>query len=380
MKAGALKEKIIQTATELGIDKIGFTDASDFSNLKDRIVAQENAGYTSGFEHKIIDERIYPDKIFNEPRTIISIALAYPSVLTERPARTQYKRGTIARASWGEDYHFVLQRKLDALITQIKQFAVDEDPHFKPMVDTGELLDVAVAQRAGVGFVGKNGLLVTPEFGSFVYLGEIITNLELAPDQPMANGCGDCTRCIDGCPTNALLGGGRMNAQRCLSFQTQKRGMVEMEFRSKMHTQLYGCDICQLVCPYNQGIDSRQHSDMLPDPELAKPELIPILDQSNAEFKAKFGKMAGSWRGKKVMQRNAIIALGNLHDRTAIPRLQTLIQTDERPDIRATAVWALGQIMQKKQSEALLDFLKQLNESSELVQNEIQRVFSQYES
>lgn len=347
-----LKQRIIAASHEVGIDKIGFTTAANFEGLRESLTEQIKAGHTSGFEHPNLDERLNPDLIFDGPKSIIAIALAYPSRMTQRPPKTGLKRGQFARASWGEDYHGILREKMNQLIEKIRVLA-GADARFKPMVDTGELIDVAVANRAGLGFIGKNGLLITEEFGSFVYLGEIMTNLTLDPDTPIACQCGDCTRCLDACPVKALLGDGRMNAQRCLSYQTQTKGMMADEFRPKIRNVIYGCDICQVVCPYNRGKDFHLHEKMAPDPEKVRPELLPMLTLSNRQFKDQFGEMAGAWRGKKPLQRNAIIALANLHDQSALPQLVTVMQADPRPMIRATAAYAIGEIVRKYDVEMI---------------------------
>lgn len=234
------------------------------------------------------------------------------------------------------------------------------EARFKPMVDTGELIDVAVANRAGLGFIGKNGLLITEEYGSYVYLGEIITNLGLPADTPIPCQCGSCTRCIDACPVKALLGDGRMNAQHCLSYQTQTKGLMKAEFRPKIRNVIYGCDICQQVCPFNQGKNFHLHDEMEPDPEKVRPELLPMLTMSNREFKDQFGEMSGSWRGKKPLQRNAIIALANLHDQSAIPQLLAVMKADPRPMIRATAAYAIGEIMTTTNNDILAALQEQL--------------------
>lgn len=344
-----LKEKIIAESKNLGIDKIGFTTAEPFDYLKDSLIEQKEAGHTSGFEHPIIDERIYPEKTFDHPQSIISIALAYPTKIHEEVPRDE-KRGQFARASWGIDYHHILQDRLNRLIDFIKNEATSEQQianwRFAPQVDTGELVDVAVAQRAGLGFIGKNGLLITEEYGSFVYLGEIITNIQFEPDQPVPNGCGDCTRCITGCPTGALLGDGRMNAKKCLSYQTQTKGMMPKEYRKKIRNVIYGCDICQLVCPYNKGKDFHFHQEMEPAVNEVFPKLVPMLTISNKQFQKQFGHLAGSWRGKKPLQRNAIIALANLGGREALPSIVNCLD-DQRPIIRGTAVWAIGQLTRR---------------------------------
>lgn len=354
----SMKEKIIEKSKEIGIDKIGFTHAEPFYDLEEKLHAQKEKGYHSGFEHKVIEERIYPERIFNEPKSIIAIALAYPSKMRRKPVKVKgERRGEFARASWGIDYHEVLRDRMDKLIHYIREEAGAEID-FKPMVDTGELVDVAVAQRAGLGFIGRNGLLITKEFGSYVYLGEIITNLEFEPDEEVSFGCGECTRCVDACPTDALLGDGRMNAQRCLSFQTQTKGYMPKEYRRKMGHVIYGCDICQIVCPYNKNVDSHFHEEMESDSEKTMPKLKPLLTITNREFKETFGEMSGSWRGKKPLQRNAIIALANYRDRTSIPELLRVIDQDPRPIIRGTAAWAISVILKKESNVEVLLFLK----------------------
>ncbi|EOT29164.1 tRNA epoxyqueuosine(34) reductase QueG [Enterococcus saccharolyticus] len=358
-----LKEKIIAESKKIGIDKIGFTTAEPFDYLKDSLIEQREAGHTSGFEHQVIDERIYPEKTFENPKSIIAIALAYPTRIHEEVPRDE-KRGQFARASWGIDYHNILKDRLERLIDFIQTEATSEQEaeqwRFAPQVDTGELVDVAVAQRAGLGFIGKNGLLITEEYGSFVYLGEIITNIQFEPDKPVPNGCGDCTRCITGCPTGALLGDGRMNAKKCLSYQTQTKGMMPKEYRRKIRNTIYGCDICQLVCPYNKGKDFHFHQEMEPKPDEVFPKLVPMLSISNKEFKAQFGHLAGSWRGKKPLQRNALIALANLGGREALPDIAKCLD-DQRPVIRGTAVWAIGQLT-KRNPEQYLERLQAMQE------------------
>jgi epoxyqueuosine reductase len=351
-----LKEKIIAESKRLGIDKIGFASAEPFYELETLLVEQRARGYNSGFEHQIIEERIYPERTFENPQTIIAIALAYPTKMKEKVPRDE-KRGQFARASWGIDYHDILKQRLEALIEFIRSQAQDlktkEQWRFAPQVDTGELVDVAVAQRAGLGFIGRNGLLITEEYGSFVYLGEIVTNIAFEVDEPVPFGCGDCTRCVKACPTKALLGDGRMNAQRCLSYQTQTKGMMPTEYRKKMHNVIYGCDICQLVCPYNRGKDFHFHEEMEPEVDTVYPKLKPMLSMSNKEFKQQFGHLSGAWRGKKPLQRNAIIALANLGDRSALPEIFACTQ-DIRPVIRATAVWAIGKLGNKEPEKWLL--------------------------
>lgn len=357
-----LKKEIQELAKEIGISKIGFTTADDFSYLEKSLRAAQEEGRSSGFEHKNIEERINPKLSLASAKTIISVAIAYPRKLPQQPQKTQYRRGHITPNSWGLDYHYVVQDKLERLARGIEQLTADFE--YKGMVDTGALVDTAVARRAGIGFIGKNGLVISKEFGSYMFLGELVTNLDIAPDSPVDYDCGDCTRCLTACPTSCLIGDGTMNARRCLSFQTQDKGMMDVEFRNKIKTVIYGCDICQIACPYNKGIDNPPVVDI--DPDLAMPELIPFLELSNGQFKEKFGMIAGSWRGKNILQRNAIIALANSHDRSAIPKLLEIIDKGQNPIHMATAIWALGQLV-KEPSQDLIDFVEGVDTSHEEV-------------
>jgi len=343
MNMTQLKQEIIEYSKTIGIDKIGFASASPFTELKDKLIRQQELNYQSGFEEPDIEKRVNPSLIFDNPRSIISIALAYPSKMkvTVRSKRGE-RRGIFCRASWGTDYHVILRDRL----AKLEAFIQSKIPEAKckSMVDTGELVDRGVAERAGIGWSGKNCSIITPEYGSYVYLGEMITNLPLEPDVPMEDQCGTCNKCVDACPTGALVQGGQLNANKCIAFLTQTKGFLPDEFRTKIGNRLYGCDTCQTVCPVNKGKDFHFHEEMEPDPEIVKPLLRPLLFISNKEFKEKYGSISGSWRGKKPIQRNAIIALAHYKDETAIPDLIKVMREDSRPVIRGTAAWALGKI------------------------------------
>ncbi|WP_057915461.1 tRNA epoxyqueuosine(34) reductase QueG [Peribacillus muralis] len=370
MDMNTFKQEVILYSKEIGIDKIGFTSATTFTELKGRLIRQQELDYQSGFEEEDIEKRVRPELIFDKPQSIISIALAYPSKLKEAPQSTKgERRGIFCRASWGTDYHTVLRKKLQLL----EDFITDKVPGAvtKSMVDTGELSDRAVAERAGIGWSAKNSMIITPEFGSYVYLGDMITNLPFEPDQPMEDQCGTCNKCVDVCPTGALVQGGQLNAKRCIAFLTQTKGFLPDEFRAKIGNRLYGCDTCQTVCPKNKGIDFHFHEEMEPDPELAKPLLKPLLTISNREFKETYGHVSGSWRGKKPIQRNAILALAHFKDETALPLLIQVMKDDPRPVIRGTAAWAVGKIG-RKQSVSVLEEAR-TKETDEEVLEEIEK-------
>lgn len=369
MDVDKLKTEIINYSKEIGIDKIGFASADIFGELRERLKQQQTLGYASGFEKGTVTERTEPEKLLPEAQSIISIAVAYPSRIINPPKSTkENRRGIFCRASWGTDYHVVLRERLNKLTSFIKEkFPALES---KLMVDTGELSDRAVAERAGLGFSGKNTAIITEKFGSFVYLGELITNIPFTPDSPVEDSCGDCTICMDACPTGALVQGGQLNAQRCLAFLTQTKDFVPDEFRNKIGTRIYGCDTCQAVCPRNKQIDFHLHPELEPDPEVAKPKLKPMLRISNRDFRAKFGHLSGFWRGKNPLQRNAMIALAHYKDKTAVDELTAVMNEDIRPVIRGTAAWSLGKIGTDKAHKAIKTAMKKEQDDRVIVEME----------
>ncbi|AVQ98534.1 tRNA epoxyqueuosine(34) reductase QueG [Oceanobacillus iheyensis] len=370
MDTAQLKKDIIAYSKKIGIDKIGFASADVFGELKERLRRQQELSYQSGFEKGTVEERTEPERLLPEAKSIISIALAYPSRMKGAPKSTkEERRGLFARASWGTDYHVVMRDRLEKLAAFIKEQVPDVANRL--MVDTGELSDRAVAERAGIGFSGKNTSTITPEFGSYVYLGEMITNIPFVPDDPVDDSCGECTKCIDACPTGAIVQGGQLNAQRCIAFLTQTKDFLPDEFRTKIGNRVYGCDTCQVVCPKNQKIDFHIHPEFEPEHDVSKPVLKPMLRISNREFKETFGHISGSWRGKKPIQRNALIALGHYKDKTAVEDIIKVMCTDPRPVIRGTAAWSLGKIGTEEAYMAIKEAME--SEQDEQVQVEMEK-------
>lgn len=379
MDFNRLKEEVIAYSKTIGIDKIGFTSAAPFLELKNRLVRQQELNYQSGFEEPDTEKRVNPSLLLKDAQSIISIALAYPSKMTVHiQGKKGERRGIFCRASWGQDYHHILRDRL----RKLEEFIKTKLPEAKlqSMVDTGELSDRAVAERAGIGWSGKNCSIITPEFGSFVYLGEMITNLPFEADKPIEDQCGTCSKCLDACPTGALVQGGQLNANRCIAFLTQTKGFLPDEFRDEIGNRVYGCDTCQTVCPVNKGKNFHFHTEMEPDPESAKPLLKPLIKISNKDFRERFGYVSGSWRGKKPIQRNAILALAFFRDKSALEQLIEAMKDDPRPVIRGTAAWAIGKIggelaqneleiarLKEKDPEVLEEIEKGLKLAKELV-------------
>lgn len=368
MKAEQLKEKLIAKAAELGIDKIGFASADPFLELKERLREQQEKGFASGFEESDIELRSHPEKLMPAVKTIIAIAIAYPAKLTDPPkSEPGNYRGIFCRASWGTDYHLVLRQKLDDLSTYLHSLVPNAT--IQSMVDTGALSDRAAAQRAGIGWSGKNTAIITEEFGSWVYLGEMLVDVYLPPDEPVEDGCGDCTLCMTACPTGALVEPGRLDSQSCIAYLTQTKTMIPEKYRDKIGNRLYGCDTCQTVCPKNKKRYFDHQQAFHPDVEKVKPLLKPILKLSNRQFKEQFGEMSGSWRGKNPIQRNAIIALAHFKDKTAVAELTAMLQKDVRPVIRGTIAWALGKIGGEEAKESLQKAIQ--TETDEMVLTEL---------
>ena len=337
------KKRIIEYAHSIGIDDIGFTTAEPFTEFKAKLIDYYKNGYESGFETGTIEERTNPKASLPNAESIISIAVGYPNKLRNAPKSKQgERRGIFARASWGMDYHTLLRSRLEKLEAFINE--LDPSVDCKSMVDTGVLSDREVARRSGLGFTGKNGFIINPKLGTYSYLGEMIVSYPFPADEELLDSCGDCNICVDRCPTGALVGNGQVDSKKCISFLTQTKGFMPMEYRSKIGNRLYGCDTCQQVCPRNKGINTEHHEDIVLEPEILKPELTGLLQISNKEFKEIYGHLAGVWRGKKPIQRNAIIALAHFKETAALDILKTVAETDVRPVIKGTAYWAIGQI------------------------------------
>ena len=251
--------------------------------------------------------------------------------------------GTIARYARSDDYHRVLWDKLDALGEWL---TAESGARTRAYVDTGPVLERDLAQRAGLGWFGKNTTLINPKLGSFFFIGALFTDLELASDAPFdADHCGSCTRCLDACPTHAFTAPRTLDARRCISYLTiELKTAIPLELRPQMGELIYGCDICQDVCPWNVRF-SRDISDpaLAPHPDRVSPDAAELLLLDDAEWRARFGKSAMTRAKRRGLARNAAVALGNRRDEASIPALTHAMQNDPDPLVREHAAWALEQ-------------------------------------
>ena len=302
-----LKSFIIEKSKELNIDKIGFTDGLPLKNIEEFLENRLQNGLQTEFEEKDIKKRIDPRITFPNCKSIIVIGISYNVDFKEE--RSEMLEGIISKSSWGLDYHRVLKDKMDKLILEIKTI---QDFNYKSYVDTGPLVERELAYKAGIGYYGKNCSIINDDYGSFIFIGYIMTDLEIeADDGYLHSKCGECNLCIKACPTVALQPY-KLNPKKCISYLTQTKDVIPIEYRNKMGRKIYGCDTCQLVCPKNQGVKFSSHDEFIPYITKGKLDIIELLNMSNKEFKNKYGPMAGSWRGKNVLKRNAIITIGNI--------------------------------------------------------------------
>ena len=302
-----LKGFIIEKSKELNIDKIGFTDGLPLYNIEEYLQIRSDNGLQTEFEEEEIQRRIDPKLTFPNCKSIIVIAMSYNVDFNEKDRVSPV--GVLSKSSWGLDYHKVLKERIDKLVLAIKT-QVDFD--YISYVDTGPLVERELAHKAGIGYYGKNCSIINDEYGSFIFIGYIMMDLDIeGDDESLESQCGECDLCIKACPSNALEPY-ELNPKKCISYLTQTKDIIPLEYRIKMGTKIYGCDTCQIVCPKNNGVKPSTHDEFVPYITKGNIDIIELFNMSNREFKNKYGSMAGSWRGKNVLKRNAIIALGNM--------------------------------------------------------------------
>jgi epoxyqueuosine reductase len=288
-------------------------------------------------------------------KSVIVCAVNYNA---DQPYSTEFHdpiRGWISRYAWGQrDYHDVILPKLRALEDRVREFAREsqrqEQISMWSYVDTGPIVERVLAQHAGIGWVGKNTCIINQQLGSWLFLGVILTSLELEPDLPAPDRCGTCSRCLDACPTNAFVGPYKLDASKCISYLTiEKRGSLPEDLRDGMKNHVFGCDICQDVCPWNNRPNRAPAITTLPEFQprsaLVNPELEKLATLTEDEFRELF-RASPIKRAKRTgVRRNAVVAIGNSGDQRFVPVLKRLIEDDD-PIVAEHARWALSKICQ----------------------------------
>ncbi len=323
-----------------------------------------------GYMARTAAERAHPGKFLPWARSVVSVALNY-NTPHPRPPEPAGIRGWISRYAWGEDYHELMQAKLERLLAFVRAGAGIE-VRGRAFVDAGPVLDREAGARAGIGWYGKNTNLLSMRLGSFFFLGELFLSLELPPDRPVRDRCGQCRLCLDACPTGAFVGPYILDARRCISYLTiELKGAIPRELRPLVGTHIFGCDICQEVCPYNARMKPTREAAFEPEAGRYAPELIPLLAVTQAEFRTRFRGSPILRAKRRGLLRNVCVALGNLRRAEAVPALARTLREDPEPLVRAHAAWALGRIGTSEAMAALSAAGQQESEAS--VQEEIVR-------
>ncbi len=337
-----LAAEIRQHARQLGCDLVGITSADppDHADEFQRWIDDGKHG-EMGYLARRRAERVDPQRLVPGVRSVVVIGLNYlpPAVAI---ANTSASPPRIARYAQGrKDYHDVITQILDQLAGFIRCLQPPATAT-RVYVDTGPVLERDLAERAGIGFVGKHTNLISRSHGNWIFIGEIFTSLDLEPDQPATKHCGTCTRCIDVCPTRAIPAPYQLDARLCISYLTiELKGSIPVELRPLIGDRVFGCDDCLEVCPWNRFARASPVAEFQPRTDL--PSLTEFLSWDDAQFRAFFRGTPIERLKRRGWLRNVCVALGNIGDRAALPALEAALN-DPEPLVREHAAWAVAQI------------------------------------
>ena len=350
----ALTDAVKKRALELGFDLVGITSAepSVFAAEYREWIAQGNAG-EMGYLERNVERRLDPRELLPDARSIIVVGMNYYSDAREGPGTpdAEEEQGIIARYARGDDYHDVMNTRLKELLAFLKG-QTGANTEGRVYVDSGPILEREVARRAGLGWFGKNTMLIDTRRGSYFFLGEIVTNAVLAIDSPAIGGCGTCTRCLDACPTGAIFEPYKIDARRCLSYLTiELKGAIPEELRPAVAAsgnRIYGCDICQEVCPFNlRRAKPTSEPAFQPRDVTRTPRMVDLLLMDEDEFRAKFKGSPLKRAKRRGLLRNVAVALSASDDTEAVEALEYAAANDLEPLVREHAASALQQIRQR---------------------------------
>jgi epoxyqueuosine reductase len=355
-----VKAVVKRAAEDAGFDLAGIAPATDAAELKHfpTWIADGRAGemkYMEARDDQGELKRSSLSRVAPWARSVVVCAINYN---TDHPYSTQVQdasRGWISRYAWGrEDYHDAVLRRLKQVEVALQQAVAPESESSiitRSYVDTGPVVERVFAKYAGVGWIGKNTCIINQKKGSWLFLGVILTSLELDPDLPAPDRCGTCTRCIDACPTDALLEPYQLDSNKCISYLTiEKRGSIPEEMRGGMGQHIFGCDICQDVCPWNRRAPASSAPEFEPRPGLVNPALAWLAEMSAEEFRDAFRGSAIRRTKRSGMRRNVAIAMGNSKNAGFLPVLDQMI-ADEDESVAESARWAKERLLTRKNSE-----------------------------
>lgn len=342
----SLEEAIRAKAAELGFVACGFAraDAADAAGAEIRHWLDAGHHGSMDWMETRAHHRVSPLALWPDAKSAIALAMSYAPSSDPLALAQRHDLGRISVYAQGGDYHKTVKKALKALA----RWLVDETGgELKVFVDTAPVMEKPLSQAAGIGWQGKHTNLVSREHGSWLFLGVILTSLDLTPDVPAAQGqhCGSCRRCLDACPTNAFDGPHRIDARRCISYLTiEHEGPIPGEFRGAMGNRIYGCDDCLAVCPWNSFAEAAAaNRAFLPRAELAAPPIADLLDLDDSSFREMFAGSPIKRIGVKRMIRNCLIAAGNSGDASLVPSIRQHLNAAD-PVIAEAAEWALVQL------------------------------------
>ena len=341
----ALTQQIHARANELGFELVGITPAAQSETIARYRQWIEN-GYAGkmGYLEKHLPLKVDVRQLLAEAKSVISLAMNYytldpPKALAEDPAR-----GQISRYAWGDDYHDVIRQRLSELVDFIKKTA-ETELKARVCVDTAPIIEREYAQKAGIGWIGKNTNLIHWRSGSWYFLAEVLINIDLESDTaPLRGSCGTCTRCIEACPTDAIIEPNLLDSRLCISYLTiELKESIPKALRPKIGNLIFGCDICQEVCPWNSKAVPTDEPAFQPRDGNLTPKLLSLIGMTQQEFSRRFKGSPIKRTKRRGFLRNVLVAIGNWGEPRAVPALKDALADDE-PLVRSHAAWALGKI------------------------------------
>jgi epoxyqueuosine reductase len=362
-----------QLAGECGLGVSAVTNAEPFRGLQRMLGPHIEAGRLDGldwFDQERAHLASNPASLHAGARSVIAVGVPFFSGHLEKP--NDEPRGRVARYAWGADYHKVLRRRMKELHTRLES-VVGRPVEARLLSDTARIVDRAVSARSGLGWYGKHSCIIVPGFGSWVMLAELIVDVAIETSQPIDHDCGRCTMCMDHCPTGAIVAPYVVETPRCLSFQTiEQRGAIPTHLRGSLGDWVFGCDVCQDVCPYTSAAQQSFDQDFLPRAlDNAFPRLHWLISMPETDFREFFRGTAVLRAKRRGLARNAAVALGNLKDPQSIPVLTEALLFHDEPLVRGHSAWALGEFRETGASNALVRARKTENDASVLSEIEL---------
>lgn len=353
-RSAAVISAITQAATEAGFELSGVAAVENFAELEyfPRWIAEGHAGEMKYLEARDEQGRLKRASLEHAAPWARSVVVCAINYNTSHPYSTQAaqgedakQRGWISRYAWGQqDYHDSVMPRLRKVEAALHRAAAPAGLQTRCYVDTGPIVERVVAKYAGVGWIGKNTCTINQKMGSWIFLGVILTSLEVEPGVPAPDRCGTCTRCIDACPTDALIAPYHLDSNKCIAYLTiEKRGAIAEELRMGMGRHVFGCDICQDVCPWNRKALATMAEEFQPRAGMVNPELGRLAEMSEEEFRSAFRGSPVRRAKRSGLRRNAVIAMGNSGEREFLPVLEKLCR-DEDEVVRESAKWAVGKL------------------------------------